>query len=234
MAEEETADELENPTRSPPRPKRPQRAPPSISKEDAAEEATRAADLETLIRRLAGKPASDVLSRISNGDPLKLYALCARRIRETYFVIDPDRVFERALAVVAVGMEIEQEACTRPEWLAGMVDRAIRLVLDRDRDEESRGIPPENPEEHFRLFVEAFYIEPPLARLSAVRLNGLDERIRKGFQKLLIEGLPLEEVLEMGLGPPERLQLDILIALQAIGLIDEEGVEEFRWKGDER
>jgi hypothetical protein len=228
MADEETANPLAKP--STPARRGGQRPPPLPASEP--EDVQRAADVETLIRRLAGKPAAEALSRLSNGDPLRLHPRCARRIRETYFVLDPDRVFERALVLVASGMEQEPERCTGQEWLVARIDRAIRAVLELDRDQERSGIPPEHPEEHFRLFVEAFFVEPPLARLPSVRLNGLDERIRKGFYKLLLDGLPLEDCLAMGLGPPERLQLDILLALQAIGLLDDAGVEELRWKGE--
>src|SRR5262245_14935975 len=76
-----------------------------------------ATDTEVILRRLAGKPASEVLARISNGDPLRLYPRCVQRIRERFFVLDPDRAFEHALAVVAVGIEIEAERCVQPEWL---------------------------------------------------------------------------------------------------------------------
>lgn len=183
-----------------------------------------------LLQRLAGKPADEVLSRIANGDPLKLYGLCAQRIRDTHFVLDPDRVFERALAQVAIGVQVEPALCTRPEWLVERVDRAIRRVLDHDAEEERDGLPAEDPEQQHRLFVEAFYIEPGLARLSSVRFNGLGERIRKGFYHLIIEGRPLEEVLAMELGSPNDLQRDILTGLLAIGVIDEEGFEELRAK----
>ena len=66
-----------------------------------------AAETKSLLARLAGKNASEVLSRISDGDPLRLYPSCAYRTRERYFVVDPDRVFERALSLVAVGIEID-------------------------------------------------------------------------------------------------------------------------------
>src|SRR6185436_20448365 len=98
MAEEETAAEVGKQARAQGRSART----PDDSLEGASERATREADAAALIRRMAGKPASDVLSRISNGDPLKLYPLCARRIRDVYLVLDPERVFERLLALVAV------------------------------------------------------------------------------------------------------------------------------------
>lgn len=193
--------------------------------ESAASAEHSQSDVRAFIRRLAGKPAEDVLARISNGDPLRVYPLCVQRLRDTYFILDPDRVFERALSLMAVGFEVEKE-CETDDWLVRKVDRAIERVLDGDREDERTGNPPENPEAHFRLFVEGFFREPLLARLASVRLNDLGEIARKSFHHLLIEGRSVDECLEMGLGPPERLQRDILTALQAIGLIDEEGFKE--------
>src|SRR5262249_34249464 len=117
------------------------------------------------------------------------------------------------------------EACSRPGWLLGKIDQAIQTILERDGEDERAGVPAENPREHFRLFVEGLFLLPEHARLASVRLNGLEERVRKGFYLLLIEGRPLGEVLEAGLGPEERLYEDILIGLQAVGLLDEKGFE---------
>jgi hypothetical protein len=196
-----------------------------------ADEVQRQRDALTLVRRLAGKPAAEVLARIADGDMLRLYPLCAERLRETFFVLDPERVFERALAEVAVTIELEGAGCAEPAGLLAAVDRAIQSVLERDRREEHDGIPPADPDKHFAVFIDCCFIEPPMARLSSVRFNALDPRVRHGFLRLLVEARPLEEVLAMGLGPPERLQLDILHALKAIGLLDDAGVEELRIKG---
>lgn len=195
-----------------------------------SESALRLADTLTLLRRMAGRPAAEVLARITDGDMLRLFPLCAQRIRDTFYILDPERVFERALAEVAVGIEIEGERSAEPAWLLERVDRAIQSVLERDRHEEHAGIPPEQPLKHYPLFIQSCFVEPALARLASVRYNALDGRVRQGFQKLIVEAMPLELVLEMGLGPPDRLQLDILHALQAIGLLDDEGVEELRAK----
>jgi len=202
-----------------------QTSPPRPDPKSTADEPL-AFDPTSWLARLAGKPASEALARISNGDPLRLYPQVAGRIRERCFLLDPDRVFERALLLVAVGIETEPEACTRADWLVERIDRAIRSVLDRDGEEERAGIPAERPFEHFRVFVECCFLEPGLARLASVRWNGLGQRAREGFYRLIVEGRPLEEVLALGLGPPERLQRDILTGLQAIGLIDDEGFQD--------
>ncbi|HEX6883244.1 MAG TPA: hypothetical protein VF530_07665 [Planctomycetota bacterium] len=198
-----------------------------------AEDAQRQADTHTLLLRMAGRPAGEVLARISDGDMLRLFPRCARRIREACYVLDPERVYERALAEVAVSLEVDGERCAEEAWLSACVDRAVQSVLERDQREEHEGVPSLQPEKHYPLFIEACQLEPGLARLASVRFNALAPRVRRGFQKLVVEGLPLAEVLALDLGPPEQLQLDILHALQAIGLVDEAGVEELRVKGDQ-
>jgi hypothetical protein len=240
MTQEEGASSLERQARSRTRGVgEPERVAPSEAErrereqEEARREAARGADRKTLIQRLAGKPATDVHGRISSGDPMGLYPVCVARMRERAFVLDPDRLFERALIAVAIGMELEPQRCSNEGWLLERVDLALRVLLERDRDAEEHGLPPERPNEHYRLFVQAFFVDPLLARRSSVRYNALEERIRRGFQLLILDGLPLDEVLARGMGPPERLQLDILLGLKAIGLLDDEGVEELRWKGEE-
>lgn len=122
-----------------------------------------------------------------------MHALCASRLRETFYLIDPDRLFERALSSVAVGMEREHERSSDPNWLVERVDQAIQRLLDRDREGERTGVPSESPQEHFGLFVTGFFVEPELARAASVAFNSLPEIIRKSCQRLLIEGLTVDE-----------------------------------------
>lgn len=200
--------------------------------DDAREDETRQREGDTIaiLNRLAGKPAAEVLARITDGDLLRLFPLCAQRIRDAAYMLDPERVFELALTKTAIGIELDGVRCSEPGWLIEFVDRAISSTLERDRADEQSGNPPDCPPTHFPLLIESCYVEPALARLASVRYNALEARVRLGFQKLIVEGLPLEQVLAMGLGPPDRLQVDILVALKAIGLLDDEGVEQFRSK----
>jgi hypothetical protein len=189
-------------------------------------------DAGALLERLAGRPASESLSRLASDDPLKLYEQVARRIRERWFVIDPDRVFEHALPIVAVSLEHEPEGCSQPDWLTARVDRAIHLVLDADREEDRRG-PLDTDgfsDPRFAVFVTTFLVEPPLALAAAVRLNGLNDRVRRVFFELMIEARPVEECLERGLGPPEQLRMDALTALWGLGHLDD---DELRWMIEE-
>ena len=182
-----------------------------------------APEAKALIARLAGRTAREVLARISDGDPLRLYPLCAHRTRERYFVVDPDRVFERALSSVAVGMEIDSSGCERADWLIERIDAALRSVLEEDREAERTGARTESGflDPKYLVFVEAFGTEPARARSAAVQFNGLDERARKAFFHLLVDGESVEACLQRGLGPPDRLRNDVLTALWALGHLDD-------------
>lgn len=182
-----------------------------------------APEAKTLLARLAGKNAREVLARLSDGDPLRLYPLCAHRTRGRYFVVDPDRVFERTLSLVAVAIEIDSEGCERAEWLIERIDEALSSVLEEDRELERAGARTESGflDPRYLVFVEAFGTEPARARSAAVQFNGLDERARKAFFHLLVDGESVATCLQRGLGPPDRLRNDVLTALWALGHLDD-------------
>lgn len=185
-----------------------------------------------ILGRLAGQPAPEILARISSDDPLKLYAGVAQRIRDRWFVLDPDRVLERALPIVAVSLEHHPEGCEHPDWLLERMDRAIQLVLDSDREEDRRGPLDTDgfPDPRFEVFVRTFLVPPALSLAASVRLNGLGDRVRRVFFELMIEARPVEECLERGLGPPEQLRIDALTALWGLGHLDD---DELRWMIEE-
>ena len=80
---------------------RPERTPPApkVSQAAESEDAQRLTDTLTLLRRMAGKPAAEVLARIADGDLLRLFPQCAQRIRDTFFILDPDRVFTNTFLI---------------------------------------------------------------------------------------------------------------------------------------
>jgi hypothetical protein len=186
-------------------------------------------EADALLARLASREPAEILGRIADGDPLQLYPLCAHRIQERYFVLDADRVHERALAFVATAVGVEIDAIARPDWLISIIDRAIESRLNEDREEERAGkVPCEPTDQRYRIFVESFGTEPTLARAAAVRFNGLEERNRRGFFHLLIYGEAIETCLEKGMGPPDDLRNDILTALWALGHLDDQELDQMK------
>lgn len=170
------------------------------------------------LTRLLGKTPSEILSRISSGDPLGLQAICMLRLRDQALLIDPDRLFERALAWVAVSASRAQADELIPEWLLSQVDFAIARILGEDREQElqAAGSPPED-DKQYRFIHQAFATERGLVRSAAVNFNRLHLAARRGFFRLLVDGIPVDEcVHELGT-TREALRADILDALRALG-----------------
>lgn len=202
-------------------------APQESTRKPAARPSADGSDERSILGRLVGLTADEALSRLANGDPLKLYARIAHRIRARHHVLDTDRVFEPALSIVAVGIVTDEAECLSEGWLDRRVDQTIQAILERDANDERLGVPHPDPERSFPVFVQAFFMQPHLARGSSVRFNGLEDRVRRAFYHLILEGRPLEEVLAMDVGGPDQLQEDVLRALLAIGLFDEKAYHEF-------
>ncbi len=173
----------------------------------------------------AGETPEEVHARIASGDPLDLYPLCGVRIRERSLLLDADRVFGRALAVVAVSTVVEREDRGSGPWLLDKVDRAIRLLLQEDQEQE-RSATPADDDSAYLFLVDAFAIERALARTAAVRFNNLDERARRVFFRLLVDGASVETCLTEGLGDRKSMREDALRTLCALGYINDEELRE--------
>ncbi len=169
---------------------------------------------------LQGADPESILARISQGDPLRLCALVGKRLRERSLMIDPDRVHEKSLAVMALAAARATEPQLDLEWVLKALDLAIERVLREDREEErvAAGCPPENPA-HYAFIHLAFATEPGMTRSAAVAFNDLPPLARRAFYALLVEGKSVEECLEEGLGPREFLRMNILQSLKALGHI---------------
>ena len=175
-------------------------------------------DSRAFLARLLGKSPSEVLSRITTGDPLDLQQVCVLRLRDQALLIDPDRLLEKAMAHVAFAASRTEEVDAVPEWLLGQVDVAIGSILTEDREQELQapGCPPPN-RMHYRFIHLAFATEPGLVRSAAVQFNRLPISARRGFFRLLVDGLPVDEcVRELGT-TREELRLGTLEALRALG-----------------
>ncbi len=169
---------------------------------------------------LRGRDPESILSRISQGDPLRLCDLIGKHLRGRSLMIDPDRVHEKALAVIALAAARSAEPRFGPEWILEALDLAIERILREDREEErvAAGCPPENPA-HYAFIHLAFATEPGMTRTAAVAFNNLPQLARRGFYALLVEGKSVEDCLAEGLGPREVLRMNILQSLKALGHI---------------
>jgi hypothetical protein len=65
---------------------------------------------------LRGGDANEILARLSEGDPLRLQEASARRLREVWFLLEPERVYHRALAVCAKAASKEAPPADLGAW----------------------------------------------------------------------------------------------------------------------
>jgi hypothetical protein len=183
---------------------------------------------QRLQRLVRGQPA-EILARISADDPLRVLELGASRLRETFFLIEPERLQERALARVAViGARARPVELGAP-WLLEQVDHAIHRIIDEDREEELArpfDCDPEDP--RFYFLRSGYIVKPRFARAAALAFNALPERPRKGFFRLLIERLPVADCLALG-WEPEELRRDVWRCLGALGYPDAQGRPDPGW-----
>jgi hypothetical protein len=170
-------------------------------------------------RLFADPDPGAIFNRISSGDPLRIYELGARRLRERFVFVDADRLYELALAHVATIAALEQRRDADESWLRSVMDRAIDSILTED-SEEQRAHPPLNDRDDRRYYHLGLSlgVEPELARSAVVNFNAMPERARRGFFLLLIENRSVADTLAEGYWPkPEDLRYDIWDGLRALG-----------------
>src|SRR5262245_23957196 len=73
-------------------------------------------------RFLRGERPQEILEHLSEGDPLRLRERTARRLREVWILLDPDRAYYRALAVCADAVPYEDPPPDLAEWVLGKID----------------------------------------------------------------------------------------------------------------
>jgi hypothetical protein len=170
---------------------------------------------------LGQDPPARMRRAMREAQALQLGPRCAERLRERAYLMDPQRLETRALARMAYDGHANRDDTTLAAWMATCIDNAIRDLIVEDEEEEARGlVHPEPLESPHAFMVHWFALEGGRARTAAVRFNGLPHRVRQSFHALAVEGLTIEQCLERGLGPVEKLKREARSALQALLLVD--------------
>lgn len=168
---------------------------------------------------LRGADANEILSRLSAGDPLRLQEAAARRLREVWFLLEPERVYHRALAVCAKAASKEDPPADLAIWLRSKLDLAIDQLVQKDHEAEHAH--PElvaEDEMVFPLLTDSLMLDPELVRSTSVSFNALDPLPRRAFFELLIEGRAVGEVIEAGPWDEDGLYDAIQTALATMKL----------------
>jgi hypothetical protein len=108
------------------------------------------------------------LARLSNSDPLRLAETSARRLREVWILLEPDRVCRRAFAVCAEATQAEEPPDDLAAWTLGKVDLAIEQLVRADREaERARPEHLSRDDMDFPLLTDCLFQEPEQVRRSS-------------------------------------------------------------------
>ena len=175
------------------------------------------------VRLFASLDPTVILARISNEDPLRLFELGARRVRERYVFIDLERLHELCLAFVAHAAAVERGCQPDEAWLVARLDRAIDSILSEDREEQRSKAAPNDPDDRrYHTLAVTLGVEPSMGRSAVVNFNALPDRARRGFFRLLIDNASVQDTLAEGLWKePAELRHEIWDGLRALGHLQE-------------
>ncbi len=185
----------------------------------SGKEASRGPDRSNWPSFLRGSDPQEIHARLSQGDALRLLENSTRRLREVWFLLDPERVYNRALGVCAKAASREDPPEDMEAWARTKIDLAIEQLVREDLEEE-RAHPEFVSEEvkAFPLLTESLMLDPDLVRSASVAFNSLAPLPRRAFYELLIEGREVPELIEAGPWNEDGLYQAIQTALATVGL----------------
>ena len=166
---------------------------------------------------LTGATSTEILERLYHDDPLDIGTRCAHRLRRRAILIDPWRVFPVAVARMAHDALTYDGAPPIEVFADQCIDRAVRIVLDRDAADEERGIPPDDEGD---LFVDhlsmTLNIERPLVRPAMLYFHTLPNSIRQAFKAMFMDGKTIVQWSREGHGSILHIKDQITYAIETI------------------
>jgi len=174
---------------------------------------------------LSGGSAREILHRIFEGDPFGLMDRIEERLRDRAILIDEARVYSSATARIAFVAKDYEGDPPIVEWLDHCIDGAIATLIQREAQEERRGIPPTEPfDPHWIAMSQILGIEPPLARRAIHVFHTLPLETRRAFYAVAVEGKGLHRWVAEGHGPPEKVEARLQYALIMMSTLGKYGL----------
>lgn len=194
---------------------------PAASALDSANAYRSDTDWRHVLRK--GVP-SDIIARLTNGDPLELTRRCAIRARARAHLVDLDRLVHRTIAHLGIVGPIYDGEPPLDAWLDECIDHAIDQLLREDTLEEREGRTAIDSWDARYSFLTLMVAVPPrFTRRACVTFNSLAPENRLAFFKLVIECESVEECLAAGMGPPETLRGRCMSGIRALLDLGDDG-----------
>ena len=113
------------------------------------------------------------------------------------------------------------------EWMEERISGVMEVLLEEDREEELKALPPEEPmEDRFRCLVETLGIEPGLSRKACNVANRLEDGVRHAFFAMIVERKSVDEFASEYGETRERAKTLVHRALLAVSLMNREEEED--------
>jgi len=155
----------------------------------------------------------ELLAWLAAGDPLGIGRLGQRRLARAAYLLDPQRLFLRVLARVALegASRHPPRGRARARWLTQLVDESVFELLEEDRSEQAEGIEPAMPTDaRYARVARELECSELEARKICVAYNALPTESRGMFQAVHVRQRELAQAArELGLElAAARLHLD--------------------------
>ena len=144
---------------------------------------------EATLRALLAGSARQVLARIVPGDPLRLRARVARRLRERALFLEADAILMRALALTARAARDRGDREALGDWLDARVDEALADLSDEGA---AAGAGVDGAGSALALLAKPLGLPPDAMARACRRFNRQPEPIRQAFFALVVEGRSME------------------------------------------
>jgi len=162
-------------------------------------------------------PAAEVLAQLQSGAEHVIRPRVSLRLRERALLLDVDRVCERTLVQIARRGPTYDAGQSLDAWLSSRIDESAASIKRQDEEDETAGIPFDAEEtQHFGFLSRCFGIPPDQVRRSSVAFHNLCEWDRQALFGMLVEGKSMQELLDTGFGPRERLRERVLRGLKVL------------------
>lgn len=157
---------------------------------------------------LHAQTPQEVIRRLLATGSFGLEGRAERYLRETGYLLFPERFAARVLARVAFEAMSYAGAPLLGEWLDNCIEMAARDLCNEQFAEEALHLPvPRSADaEYYEQVSEATGFELELTRLVCLTVNHLPEEARRAWHSVVVRGKSINRYVAEGNGPPEHVQ----------------------------
>ena len=128
--------------------------------------------------------------RMIESDPLGVDARVRRMVQSRALFVNQEKATVLAMSRLALDAASYAGHPSLEEWVDLAVEVTLGALMDRQREEESQGSPPEDDQDErfYKLLARRLDIPPTAARLACIVLNELPDAQRRIFHAIAYYG----------------------------------------------